>query len=181
MQIQRNSTLKLYSRVGETPEQFAARCAETADAAADQKLALVRDKYAPKYERARAALATAQDQVGVHESQAKAARDDGVVSAVGDLLGGFLGGRKSARTMSRSISRNTGRASTANKRLDSAKNRADEKQDALADLEQEFQADLNEVHAEAEAAAATIDTMTVPLEKTDVKVVDIALVWVPRA
>ena len=83
--------------------------------------------------------------------------------------------------MSRSISRSQGRASTANKRLDSAKNRADEKQDALADLEQEFEADLAEVHAEADAVAAAIDTMTVPLEKTDVKVVDIALVWVPQA
>ena len=178
MQIQRNATLKLYSRVGETPEQFAARCVEAADAAADQKLASVRDKYKPRYDKARAALAAAQDQVGVHESQAKAARNDGVVGA---LLGGFLGGRSSVRTMSRSISRSQGRASTANKRLDSAKNRADEKQDALADLEQEFEADLAEVHAEADSVAAAIDSMTVPLEKTDVKVVDIALVWVPQA
>jgi hypothetical protein len=181
MEIHRNAKLKLYSRVGETPEQFAQRCVEAADALADQKLASVRDKYKPRYDKARAALAAAQDQVGVHESQAKAARNDGVVGAVGDLLGGFLGGRSSARSMSRSISRSTGRASTANKRLDSAKNRADEKQDALADLEQEFEGDLAEVHAEADATAAAIDTMTVPLEKTDVKVVDIALVWVPRA
>ncbi len=181
IEIQRNAKLKLYSRVGETPEQFAQRCGEAADALADQKLASVRDKYAPKYDKARAALAAAQDQVGVHESQAKAARNDGVVGAVGDLLGGFLGGRSSVRTMSRSISRSQGRASTANKRLDSAKNRADEKQDALADLEHEFEADLAEVHAEADAAAAAIDTMTVPLEKTDVKLVDIALVWVPQA
>ena len=117
----------------------------------------------------------------MHESQAKAARNDGVVGAVGDLLGGFLGGRSSVRSMSRSMSRSQGRASTANKRLDSAKNRADEKQGALADLEQEFEADLAEVHAEADADAAAIDSMTVPLEKTDVKVVDIALVWVPQA
>ena len=60
-------------------------------------------------------------------------------------------------------------------------NRAEEKQDTLANLEQEFEADLAAVHAEAEAAAAAIDTLQVPLEKTDVKVVDIALVWVPRA
>jgi Helicase HerA, central domain len=181
MQLQRNATLKLYSRVGETSEQFAARCAEAADAAADHKLALVRDKYAPKYERARAALATAQDKVEVQAAQAKAERNDGVIGAVSGLLDGFMRGRSNARSMSRSISRSTGKASTANKRLESASNRADEKQDALADLEREFQAELAEVHAEADAAAATIDTMPVPLEKTDVKVVDIALVWVPRA
>ena len=38
----------------------------------------------------------------------------------------------------------------------------------------------DEVHAEADSVAAAIDSMTVPLEKTDVKVVDIALVWVPQ-
>ena len=181
MQVQRNAKLKLYSRVGETPEQFAQRCEEAADAAADQKLAAVRDKYAPKYERARAALAAAQDKVEVQAAQAKAARNDGVVGAVGDLLGGFLGGKTSVRSMTRSMSRSQGRASTAGKRLESASNRAEEKQDALADLEQEFEADLAAAHAEAEAAAAAIDTLQVPLEKTDVKVVDIALVWVPRA
>jgi hypothetical protein len=181
MQISRNAKLKLYSRVGETPEQFVARCEEAADALADQKLASVRDKYAPRYERARAALAAAQDKVEVQAAQAKAARNDGVVGAVGDLLGGFLGGKGNVRSMSRSISRSQGRASTAGKRLESASNRAEEKQDALANLEQEFEADLSAVHAEAEAAAAAIDTLQVPLEKTDVKVVDIALVWVPRA
>ncbi len=181
MQIQRNPKLRLYSRVGETPEQFAQRCSEAADAFADQKLATVRDKYAPRYEKARAALAAAQDKVEVQAAQAKAARNDGMFGAVGDLLGGFLGGKTSVRSMTRSMSRSQGRASTADKRLESASNRADEKQDALADLEQEFEADLAEVHAEADAAAAAIETLQVPLEKTDVKVVDIALVWVPRA
>jgi hypothetical protein len=181
MQISRNAKLKLYSRVGETPEQFAARCEEAADALADQKLAAVRDKYAPRYEKARAALAAAQDKVEVQAAQAKAARNDGVIGAVGDLLGGFLGGKGNVRSMTRSMSRSQGRASTAGKRLESASNRAEEKQDALANLEQEFEADLAAVHAEAEAAAAAIDTMDVPLEKTDVKVVDIALVWVPQA
>ena len=181
MEVKRNAKLKLYSRVGETPEQFVQRCEDAADALADQELAAVRDKYAPKYEKARAALATAQDRVEVQAAQAKAARDDGVFGAVGDLLGGFLGGKGSVRSMTRSMSRSQGRMSTAGKRLDSAKNRADEKQDALADLEEEFEADLAAVHAEAEAAAAAIDTLQVPLEKTDVKVVDIALVWVPRA
>ena len=181
MQISRNAKLRTYSRVGETPEQFAQRCEEAADALADQKLATVRDKYAPKYEKARAALSAAQDNAEVQASQAKAARNDGVVGAVGDLLGGFLGGKKSMRSMTRSISRSSGRASTAEKRAQSASNRVDDKQQALADLEAEFTADLDAAHKEADALAAAIDTMQVSLEKTDVKVVDIALVWIPRA
>ncbi|RPI05820.1 MAG: hypothetical protein EHM63_09030 [Actinobacteria bacterium] len=83
--------------------------------------------------------------------------------------------------MGRSISRGSGRTSTANERLDSATNRAAAKRDALGDLEDDFVADLEAVKAEADVAAAAIEIIQVPLEKTDVKVVDLALVWVPRA
>jgi hypothetical protein len=180
IEISRNAKLKLYSRVGETLDQFAQRCTEAADAVADAKAAAVRGKYEPKYVKARAALAAAEDNAEVHASQAKAARNDGVVGAVGDLLGGFLRGKGNVRSISRSISRSQGRASTAEKRLESATNRVEEKKEALADLEEDFTGELAALHTEAEGAAAAIDTLQVPLEKTDVKVVDISLVWVPR-
>jgi hypothetical protein len=181
MDIARNAKLKLYSRPGETAEAFAQRCAEAADLLADTKMAALRGKYEPRFRKAREALAAAQDTVEVQEAQADATRNDSIVDAATSILGDFLGGKRNARSMGRSISRGTGRASTANERLESAANRAAAKQDALGDLEEDFVADLEAVKAEADAAAAAIEIVQVPLEKTDVKVVDLALVWVPRA
>ncbi len=145
------------------------------------KMAALRDKYEPRFRKAREALATAQDKVEVHQAQADATRNDSIIDAATSILGDFLGGKRNARSMGRSISRGSGRTSTANERLESAANRAAAKQDALGDLEDDFVADLEAVKAEADASAAAIEIIQVPLEKTDVKVIDIALVWVPRA
>jgi hypothetical protein len=181
MDVARNAKLKLYSRPGETADAFAQRCAEAADTVADMKMAALRDKYEPRFRKAREALATAQDKVEVHQAQADATRNDSIIDAATSILGDFLGGKRNARSMGRSISRGSGRTSTANERLESAANRAAAKQDALGDLEDDFVADLEAVKAESDASAAAIEIIQVPLEKTDVKVIDIALVWVPRA
>ena len=181
MAVSRNAKLKLYSRVGETPEAFAQRCTEAADAAADAKAAATREKYLPKFTRARAALEAAQDKVDIQASQVKAADTNVIADAAGSIFDVFMKGRGSVRSMSRSISGSQGRASTAKKRLASASNQVEQKQQALADLEQEFTSDLAALNAEADEAAAAIDVVQIPLEKTDVKVTDIALVWVPRA
>ncbi len=181
MAVSRNAKLKLYSRVGETPEAFAQRCTEAADAAADAKAAATREKYLPKFTRARAALEAAQDKVDIHASQVKAADTNVIADAAGSIFDVFMKGRGSVRSMSRSISGSQGRASTAKKRLASASNQVEQKQQALADLEQEFTSDLAALNAEADESAAAIDVVQIPLEKTDVKVTDIALVWVPRA
>jgi hypothetical protein len=181
MDIARNSKLKLYGRPGETREAFALRCADTADALADTKMAALRDKYEPRFRKAREALAAAQDKVAVQQAQADATRNDSIFDAATSILGDFLGGKRNARTMGRTISRGSGRTATANERLESATNRAAAKHDALGDLEEDFVADLEAAKAEAAAAATAIEVIQVPLEKTDVKVVDIALVWVPRS
>jgi hypothetical protein len=181
MDIARNAKLRLYGRPGETSEAFAQRCTDAADALADTKMAALRDKYEPRFRKAREALAAAQDKVDVQQAQAEATRNDSIFDAATSILGDFLGGKRNARSMGRSISRGTGRTSTANERLESAANRAAAKQDALGDLEKDFVADLEAAKAEAAAAAAAIEIIQVPLEKTDVKVVDLALVWVPRS
>jgi hypothetical protein len=141
----------------------------------------LRDKYEPRFRKAREALAAAQDKVEVQQAQADATRNDSILDAATSILGDFLGGKRNARSMGRSISRGTGRTSTANERLESAANRASAKQDALGDLEEDFVSDLEAVKADATAAAAEIEVIQVPLEKTDVKVVDVALVWVPTS
>ena len=93
---------------------------EAADALADQKLASVRDKYAPAYEQGpRRARRGAQDKVEVQASRRRRPHETTASSArSATCSAGSSAGRSSVRTMSRSISRSQGRASTANKRLD---------------------------------------------------------------
>ena len=139
-------------------------------------------KYEARVQRARAALATAADRVEQAEEVQQSRRTDEIVSGAGDLIGSIFGGRRSARSIGSkagSIARRRGRSSEADRRARTAENRVSEKQLALADLEADMAVELAAIADEWDDKAAAIETIEVGLEKSDVRVIDIALVWIP--
>ncbi|MGE3620074.1 MAG: DUF87 domain-containing protein [Acidimicrobiia bacterium] len=181
--IRHNPELKLYGRPGEADEEFAARCEAAADDGADAATAKLTKKYAARIDRARDALAAAQDRVEQARTAQTSRRSDELVSGAGELLGAILGGRRSARSIATGIGsamRRRGRAGEASKRVEVASNRAEEKATALADLEADLADELAAIAAEWDAKAAAVQDLEVPLERSDVKVAELALVWFPR-
>jgi hypothetical protein len=59
--------------------------------------------------------------------------------------------------------------------------RVDRREADLAELEAQLAAELLDLHDEAERQAGDIEVAEVPLEKADVTVEEVALVWIPRA
>ena len=96
-----NPELKLYSRPGETQEEFVARCDAAADVGADAATAVMAKKYQARIERARAAVATAQDRVTQAQAAQSTKKTDELMTGAGDLLGAVFGGRGSARSIAR--------------------------------------------------------------------------------
>jgi hypothetical protein len=177
-----NRELDLVSRPGETSEAFAARCEAAADACADAAVAALAKRYDARVQRARAALATAQDRVEQAEATQQARHADELVSGAGDLLGSILGGRRGARSMAGtagSIARRRGRSSEAGRRVEAATNRASEKAEALADIEADLADEVTEITAAWDAKGLAIEAVEVPLERTDVRVTGLTLLWVP--
>ena len=72
-----------------------------------------------------------------------------------------------------------GRSGEAAQRVETAQNRVEEREQALADLEADLAADLTAIDDEWAAKAAEIETVDVPLERSDVKVTSLVLAWVP--
>jgi hypothetical protein len=64
-------------------------------------------------------------------------------------------------------------------RVDAAENKVSALSEDLADLEAELAEDLQEIDARWDATAQSIDTARIALEKTDVKVAQLVLCWVP--
>ena len=52
-------------------------------------------------------------------------------------------------------------------------------QQDLADLEAELDGDLQRIHDEWAAKAAEIETVPIPLERSDVSVAQLVLLWLP--
>ena len=182
MSLLANPSLKLISRPGESAEDFAARCDAAADDGADAATAVVAKRLEAKITRARDALAAAEDKVDQAEATQSSRRNDELLSGAGDLLGAVFGGRRSARSIASkvgSVTRRRGRSTEAAKRTETAANRLAEKADALDALEAELADSIAAIADDWDAKAAAVETVEIPLEKSDITVSDLSLVWIP--
>jgi hypothetical protein len=172
--------LKLYSRVGEKQETFAARCQDAADQAADLKVSGLRAKYAKRIDRLQDQISSADARVRELKVDASSRTRSEVMSGVGDLLGAFLKGRFTSTTLSKAASRRAA-SKKASIRLDTAEDKLSAKQQDLVELEQELEDALISIQEEYDAMAAERETLEIGLEKMDIRVAEAKLVWVPVA
>jgi hypothetical protein len=181
-QVLRNEALKLAQRVGETADEFAIRCQAAADDEADKAQVKLQQNYEARITRARAALDTAADRVDQAEAAQQTRRSREIVSGAGSLLGAVLGGPRGGpdhgREAGRVLTGRTRRAE-ASQRVETARNRVGERHQALADLEAGLARDLTAIDDEWRAKAAAVEAVDVPLEKSDIRVTALSLVWVP--
>ncbi len=174
----RNAALKLYSRVGESEEAFQARCDRAAEDRADQEIAKLRGRLDKKLDRARDKLAEAERRVRELESEAKSRSRDEWFSGAGDVLATLLGRRRS-RTLAGAV-RRSNMTERARQRLRSAAETAEDHVDRIEELERDLAREVEKIDGEWEEAAAAIETMEVGLEKNDISVAELTLVWVRK-
>jgi hypothetical protein len=177
IQIWKNPGLKLYSRVGELESEFRARSIEAANENADRAIASLRDKFRVRIEGVRDELAVADRRVAELDADIEAQRQEEVVSGAGDLLGAILGGRR-RNTISRAASRRTQTRQVEARRDKAAGAKANKLAD-LAELEADLADEVVAITTKWDDIAALVEQVEIPLEKVDVKVAELKLVWVP--
>ena len=178
IELQVNKELKLYSRPDESAEDFQARCAQAAQAAADAAKAELATKHEEKVAKLEAQLEAAHDRASVVAEQAEDRKRGNLLRAAGDLLGGLFGSRRSAASKIGSAADHLTRDADG-ERVDEAKGKVARIEQQRVELDEKLAADSAAIDAKWSAAAAAITTVPVTLERTDVKVTQIALAWVP--
>lgn len=171
LELLANTELKLYSRPGESADDFAARCVAAAEAEADKKAAALRSKYETKLAGLQSRLMSAASTA----EAAAAARNADVIGGVGSVLGGLFGGRRSTSAISAAARR----ATTAQNKVASAAAKVDDLQAQIAEVEYALTAEIDALAAEAQAQAAAVTTKELAPKKADVRVIDLRLVWLP--
>lgn len=182
VELLHNAELGLWSRPGETTEEFATRCRAAADAAADAEADELRQTLQARAGRVRDAIARATDRVREIEADVDNRWRDEVISGLGDLLGGLLGGRRSTRGVLGDLRRASGRrqgSERAAERLETARNRLADAVDDLEELEAELARSLNHILDSWEQKAEAVTTEVVGLERDDIDVAEPVLVWIP--
>jgi porphobilinogen deaminase len=172
--------LKLYSRVGESREDFATRCRAAADQAADLKISKLRGQFEKRIDRLQDQISSADSRVKELEADASTRTQTEVMSGIGDLIGAFLKGRFSSTTLSKATTRR-GASQKAKTRLRVQEQKLSAKQQDLVVLERDLEDALISIQEEHDAMADTTETLEIGLEKTDIRVAEAKLVWVPVA
>ncbi|MEM9188577.1 MAG: DUF87 domain-containing protein [Myxococcota bacterium] len=168
---------KLWSRVGESRAQFAARVEQVGREERDRRLEKLRRSYAPKLQRIEQRIERAKRKVEKEEQQYSQQKYQTAVSVGATVLSAILGRRGLGSATS--AARGAGRA--ANERGDIA-----QAKESLADLQAELEELTAEFEAEATALrelslAAPIEEKEVRPKKSDIEVVQLAVLWAPYA
>ena len=174
----RNPALKLYSRVGEDEADFGVRCAALGEDRADKDVAKLKTRYAKRIRTAEDQLRTSENRVRELETDVTGRRQDELMRGAGDLIGIFLGGKRRSSGLGRAASRRNQTRKTQ-ERLASAVDKVETKLDLLDDLEDDLAADFEQISSKWDQAAADITTVEIGLEKSDIDVHDLALLWIP--
>ena len=178
LEILHNPELGVYSRVAETEEEFRRRCGSVAADRADAEMAKLTARYKTRIERVKDQISAADARVRELEGDASAKKQEEMLSGAGDLLGALLGGRKSSNPLGKAATR---RAATrkAEARAEAAAERLTDKEAELAELEAELADALAQIAATHDAMADNLESISIGLERTDIRVADMKLVWVP--
>ena len=186
LEVPTNAALKLFGRPNETAEEFAARCAQFADERADAEIAKLRDKYESRATTLRRQIESAEDRVDVLAEEAEGRRNSECCrppdrSSVGCSAGAGHGVGCWARCSARpgSAAGRRGRSRASEERVEAAENKVAGLHADLEDLEAELAEELTEIDARWMALAKDITTTSVALERTDVKVTELVLTWLP--
>ncbi len=170
--IFKNTALKMYSRVGESEADFARRCSTAAEDTADEASATLATRYEKRLRRIQLAIDKYEGQVDMATRDASGGDIDLMSGSVFNLLSG--------RGRSRSISSAMKARRTAQKRIDTAAAKVEGKVAEYQTLQEEFEDEVADIVDLWDARALEIEEVEISLEKDDVTVSDIALVWIPR-
>ncbi|HUG31363.1 MAG TPA: hypothetical protein VMM14_00605 [Acidimicrobiia bacterium] len=178
LHIWANPDLKIYSRVDESEDDFRDRCRIAAEEAADAEVAKLQSRYQSKIDRVEDEMAKAQARSREANAVAAAKSEETLLGTAGDLLGAFLGGRSSATVLDRAARRRSA-AAKAGAKADTEADRYHLKHAELEELEDELAAEVEEIVATHLTLTDKVESLEVSLEKDDVRVAELQLVWVP--
>jgi hypothetical protein len=171
--LRRHKALKIDSLPGESESAFLARCTKATQGGATAKLAKFKatvderaKKIADKLERKNLEL-----QQATAQSRAQMAQE---ALNVGEMVFGFFFGKP--KSVSGAIGKRR-QTMSANAKVQKIQEEIAQAEEELLDLQQEVAAQVAQVSATA-VDPAEVEVKTVTLEKNDVDIVEMALVWV---
>jgi hypothetical protein len=180
--IFRSPGLQAFSNPGETERDFRIRLQQVSREQRDRMTEALRQKYAPKKAALEERLRRAQQTVDREAEQAKQQKMQAAISVGATLLGAFMGRKalKSA-TLGRATTaaRGVSRSLKESQDIGRAEETVESVKKQMADLDAQFQAEIEALSAKTDPLTETLETVTLRPKKSDISVRLVALAWAP--
>ena len=183
LELLRSPEWKLTSAPAESERDFRMRIAQAAREDRDSTVEKLRQKFAPRLATLRERIRRADQAVAVQREQAGQAKVQTAISFGSAILGAFLGRKAtSAGNVGRAATaaRGVGRSMKESGDIGRAEETARALQAQLADLEAEFQAQVDTLDDPSGAATATLEPLSVKPKKTNITIRTLVLAWAPH-
>jgi len=174
--------LKLISKPGETEGDFTARLSQALRERRDEEVEKLKVKYASRLQTLTDRVRRAQERVEREKSQATQQKISAALGAGATLLGALMGRRMiNAGTVDRASTtmRRAGRIGKEQADVRRADESLEELKLRLAELERQFEGEVEELHGRFDPAAAGVEKRNVRPRKTDIAIGTIGLCWTP--
>ena len=182
LRLLRCSPLKLTSRPGEDEGAFRARMRERIREERDLKIEKLRRKYAPKLERLRERIRSAEERVEREREQLGQQKMSTAINVGATVLGALFGRKlRSTANVTRAgtAMRAAGRVSKEKADISRAEERLQALQAKLDALGHEFEEGLEAVRERFSEEEFDVEEVKVSPRKGDLDVVEVALLWLP--
>ena len=168
------------SRPGESEQDFRARIVQAARELRDAETEKLRQKYETKFSTLRNQIFKAEQVVDREQEQMKQQKTQTAISLGATVLGAFLGGGLgSSIGRMTTTARGAGRARKEGQDIERAQESLEALKKRMAQLEADFQADVDRITTASDPAAASLERVTLRPTKQNISVRLAALAWLP--
>ncbi len=178
------ASLKLTSNAGESERDFRIRLQVVSREGRDERVELLRQKYATKLSALQERVRKAEQAVQREQSQASQAKMDSVISVGSAILGAVFGrGKIGVGTLGKvgTAARGVGRATQQSGDVARASESVAALQAQYAAIESTLQSEIDALGETFDAQQETLDRTPIKAKSGDVQVQLVALVWMPYA
>jgi hypothetical protein len=182
VELFKSATFNVTSNPGESEGEFRARLQLAARESRDETSDKLRTKYAAKLATLQQQELRAQQAVAREAEQAKGRKMQTAISFGATVLGAFLGRKAiSTSTLGRATTtmRDVGRSMDEAGDVKRAEQTLDSVKQKRADLEAEFQSELDALEGKADPGTETLEKVLMRPRKSDINVDSLGLVWMP--
>ncbi|GMU58176.1 MAG: hypothetical protein AMXMBFR33_73220 [Candidatus Xenobia bacterium] len=170
-----NPRLKLYGQAEESREAFQERCQRAVEEKIAARSDLLRQRYQKQADQLSERIRAQSSKLTQRQSEAASRRTEGILNVGEAVLGFFTGRRRSVRGL---VSGNR-TTQNAELRAKAAADDLDALQEKAEQLALELQDQLDRIRTEEERALDATEARPVRLDKQDVQMARLCLLWIP--